>query len=62
MEEVVCVIPKKWQNCSWHILGICLIPERSLLLVDRGNLHVGPTKSLTFSPGDLRVAMRCIPL
>ena len=35
-----------------HILGDRLIPEQ-LLWVDRGILHVGPTKSLTFSPGDL---------
>ena len=41
---------------SWHILGDRLSPEQ-LLWVDRGILHVGPTKSLTFSPGDLRVAM-----
>ena len=39
-----------------HILGDRLIPEQ-LLWVDRGILHVGPTKSLTFSPGDPRVAM-----
>ena len=42
---------------TWHILGDRLIPEQ-LLCVDRGILHVGPTKSLTFSPGfSLRVAM-----
>ena len=31
-----------------HLIGDRLIPERSLLWVDRGILHVGPTKSLTF--------------
>ena len=41
---------------TWHILGDRLIPEQ-LLCVDRGILHLVPTKSLTFSPGDLRVAM-----
>ncbi len=41
-----------------HLIGDRLIPERSLLWVDRGILHVGPTKSLTFSPGfSLKVAM-----
>ena len=46
-----------WDQYTWHILGICLIPEQ-LLGVDRGILHVGPTKSVTFSPGfSLRVAM-----
>ena len=34
--------------CSWHILGDSLIPEQ-LLWVDRGILHEGHTKSLTFS-------------
>ena len=41
---------------TWHILGDRLIRE-TLLWVDRGILHVGPTKSLTFSPGDLSVVM-----
>ncbi len=35
---------------TWHILGDRLIPEQPLW-VDRGILHVGPTKSLTFSRG-----------
>ncbi len=33
---------------TWHILGDRLIPKQ-LLWVDRGILHVSPTKSLTFS-------------
>ena len=37
-------------HCTWHILGDRLIPEQPLW-VDRGILHVGPTKSLTFSRG-----------
>ena len=39
-----------------HLIGDRLIPEQ-LLWVAGGILHVGPTKSLTFSPRDLRVAM-----
>ena len=38
-----------------HLLGDRLIPKQPLW-VDRGILHVGPTKSLTFSPGDLSFA------
>ena len=43
---------------TWHIGSvIALFPNvRSFELIV-GILHVGPTKSLTFSPGDLRVAM-----
>ena len=37
---------------SWHISGICLIPLDPLSF--SGILDVGPTESLTFSPGDLR--------
>ena len=35
-------------------LRLALFPNSSF---DRGILHVTPTKSLTFSPGDLRIAM-----
>ena len=49
-----------WEGCylfgvdeytyAWHILGDRLIPEQPLW-VDRGILHVGSIKSLTFSRG-----------
>ncbi len=54
-----------WPTCNLktrglaHLIGDRLIPEQ-LLWVDRGILHVGPTKSLTFSPGDLRVTMEVL--
>ena len=43
---------------SWHIDPvIALFPKTLLWVYFVGFLHVGPTKSLTFSPGDLRVGM-----
>ena len=41
---------------------IALFPNVRSFEFSSGILHVGPTKSLTFSPGDLRVAMFELPL
>ena len=56
--SMVSIISPEQDCLAWHILVDRLIPWTPLR-VDRGILPVGPTKSLTCSPGDLRVAKIC---